>query len=145
MGMASALHNQQAKKQNKILILTDSLSGLQALQNKNTKNRPKLINQILKSANNLTDAGKQIVFIWIPAHVGIYGNENADQAAKQSLKIPEVSLKLPISKSEIKSINKRKITQKWHNLYLTTNTQIQKSPKKNLNQTKNPSPIQNNR
>ena len=145
MGMASALHNQQAKKQNKILILTDSLSGLQALQNKNTKNRPKLINQILKSANNLTDAGKQIVFIWIPAHVGIYGNENADQAAKQSLKIPEVSLKLPISKSEIKSINKRKITQKWHNLYLTTNTQIQKVLKKNLNQTKNPSPIQNNR
>ena len=136
MGMASALHNQQAKKQNKILILTDSLSGLQALQNKNTKNRPKLINQILKSANNLTDAGKQIVFVWIPAHVGIYGNENADQAAKQSLKIPEVSLKLPISKSEIKSINKRKITQKWHNLYLTTNTQIQKVLKKPLTKPK---------
>ena len=40
MGMASALHNQQSKNNNKILILTDSLSGLQALQNKNTKKRP---------------------------------------------------------------------------------------------------------
>ena len=111
MGMASALHNQESKKHKKILILTDSLSGLQALQNKNTKNRPKLINQILKSANDLTKAGKQITFLWIPAHVGIYGNENADKAAKLSLKIPEISLNLPISKSEIKSVNKQKITK----------------------------------
>ena len=132
MGMASALHNQQSKNNNKILILTDSLSGLQALQNKNTKKRPKLINQILKSSNDLTKAGKQITFLWIPAHVGIYGNESADKAAKLSLKIPEISLNLPISKSEIKSVNIQKINKKWHNQYQNSNSQIKKVLRKPL-------------
>ncbi|XP_071097905.1 uncharacterized protein [Haliotis cracherodii] len=45
MGIATALHNQHTKNHKNILILTDSLSGLQALQNKNTKNRPKLIKE----------------------------------------------------------------------------------------------------
>ena len=136
MGMASALHNQQSRKHQKILILTDSLSGLQALKNKNTKNHPKLINQILNSSNNLTKAGKQIEFIWIPAHVGIFGNEKADKAAKLSLKLPEISLNLPSSKSEIKSVTKQKINKKWQNIYQNSNSQIRKVLKKNLNKPK---------
>lgn len=55
---------------NHILILSDSLSALLALQ---TKLR-KVYKKILKSTK------KNIKFMWVPSHVGITGNEMANKA-----------------------------------------------------------------
>ena len=35
--------------------------------------------------------GKDIVFCWIPSHIGIKGNEEADEAAKEALSLNEAS------------------------------------------------------
>ena len=63
------------------LILSDSLSSLQALKQINP-----IDTRILHLKQNLhlqIQNGKDIVFVWIPSHVGIKGNELADSLAKK--------------------------------------------------------------
>ncbi|XP_076397945.1 uncharacterized protein LOC143266293 [Megachile rotundata] len=75
-----------------VVILSDSLSTISELAKDNRgqdrgdavdniKNRIKKRNCELKKRGN--DRGK-IVLAWIPAHVGIEGNERADRAAKEA-------------------------------------------------------------
>ena len=77
---------------NKFIIFSDSLSALQSLRNKNIKNP--LIAKVLQKHSDLVTM-KSIVFCWIPGHVGIPGNELADQAAKQALLLNISNTKVP--------------------------------------------------
>ena len=65
-----------------IVILTDSLSALQALSSGSTESSLKQLqdNSRILSQKNI------VVFQWIPAHVGIPGNEVADKLAKEGEK-----------------------------------------------------------
>ena len=67
----------------KSVIYSDSLSCLQALANKNFENP--LIREIVHIITYLHEVGSQIVFCWIPGHVGIRGNEKADKIAKDQI------------------------------------------------------------
>jgi ribonuclease HI len=69
----------------KKIICTDSLSNLMAQQNLVTKKNPKAAE--LKDL--MAEEGNNLKLTWIPAHTGIKGNEEADEAAKKSLE-PEV-------------------------------------------------------
>ena len=65
------------------MILSDSLSSLQSIFNLKYDN-PVLV-QILDLYTEMTRDGREIVFIWVPGHVGIRGNSAADSAAKDAL------------------------------------------------------------
>ena len=65
------------------VVFSDSLFSLQAIQNCKVENS--LILKILKDHNRLINSGKSVTFCWIPSHVGIRGNEDADTAAKAGL------------------------------------------------------------
>ena len=64
------------------IIFSDSLSVLQSLQNRNLSNP--LVQQLLIKHHELS-SNRNIIFCWLPSHVGIPGNEEADSAAKSSL------------------------------------------------------------
>ena len=64
------------------LILSDSLSSLQAIQNIHS-DYP-LVQRIHLLLHTLTNTLKEITFIWVPSHIGIKGNERIDQAAIQA-------------------------------------------------------------
>ena len=60
----------------KVIIFSDSLSCLQAIKNCQLKNP--LILDILELHDSLTTS--EIIFCWLPGHVGIKGNTLADTA-----------------------------------------------------------------
>ena len=65
------------------LILSDSPSSLQSILNLKY-DHPVLV-QILELYTKTTREGTEIVFIWVPGHVGFRGNSAADSAAKDAL------------------------------------------------------------
>ncbi|XP_026689014.1 uncharacterized protein LOC113473756, partial [Diaphorina citri] len=99
-----------------IIICSDSLSSLQTLQNNFSPNpiAAEIRNLILKNKSKLN-----VQFIWVPSHVGIAGNEEADRLAKEALTSAHPSVnQIPIP--DYKAYSKKKILEswnsEWHNL-----------------------------
>ena len=67
------------------VILTDSLSAIQALQNGKSRSRPDKVDNLLSLLNLASTVKFSNSIEWIPAHVGIEGNESADMAAKEAM------------------------------------------------------------
>jgi len=55
-----------------------------------------LILKILKDHSQLINSGKSITFCWIPSHVGILENEDADIAAKAGLDVAITNMRFPV-------------------------------------------------
>merc|ERR1711955_138180 len=79
----------------KFIILTDSLSVLQTMKNKDWSNP--VISQTLIQLNSLTNKNKRIIFFWIPSHIGIKGNDRADKAANLALTNHITNMNIPLS------------------------------------------------
>ena len=62
---------------------------------------------------SLLSKHNKVVLQWIPAHVGIAGNETADKLAKEGSKLPQP--KLPMSYPEAKTLLKNSFRSEWKN------------------------------
>ena len=71
-------------KTSKTVIFSDSLSSLQSIAH-NKSIRPDLLNQLYRIHQTLIDNHQKVIIEWVPAHIGLAGNEIADHHAKQSL------------------------------------------------------------
>jgi ribonuclease HI len=94
----------------KFLFLTDSLSCLQSLQSCDLS-QP-LISEILCRVHGLLSRSTaDVVFMWVPSHVGLAGNTAADTAAKASLTLPVSNLTVP--HSDYNSLIRVHMVKKW--------------------------------
>ena len=99
-----ALDIVEKSNKNSFVIFSDSLSCLQSIQHFNIHDTRVL--SLVEKLNRMCDQ-KEIILAWVPSHVGIEGNEKADELAKQSLslrqvrrhKIPHTDFKPAISKA----------------------------------------------
>ncbi|GBO22075.1 hypothetical protein AVEN_85730-1 [Araneus ventricosus] len=78
-----ALERISKSVQRGFIIYSDSLSVLNSLKSFHDHKHP-LVFKILDLFEKLTFQGFTILFSWIPSHVGIDGNEEADMAAKSA-------------------------------------------------------------
>ena len=69
--------------QHDVVVYSDSMSCLQAIESEDTENP--LICHIMNLLWALSDKGTRVRFCWVPSHCGIEGNEIVDQLAKETL------------------------------------------------------------
>lgn len=100
-----------------IVIATDSTSALHSIKNVQSQSRQDIIIDIIQMVSRLQRSGVSVTLMWVPAHIGVTGNELADQHAKKAVDQPGVEMHIKYSKAEMKCITKVKIRQKWQELW----------------------------
>ncbi|VVC28773.1 Ribonuclease H-like domain,Ribonuclease H domain [Cinara cedri] len=112
-----ALHFISNLAPNNYLIASDSMSCLQSLISNsfNSKLSP-LVFQIKSYLYFLNQSNRLIQIIWIPGHVGVHGNEKADELAKSTSNtiLPPLA-KLPWT--DFTPLLRRHITCLWSNYW----------------------------
>ena len=61
----------------RVVLCVDSVSALLSIRSRESA-RPDLVLEIQLSLYRLRNIGKRVEFCWVPAHVGVRGNEDAD-------------------------------------------------------------------
>nr|XP_022905277.1 uncharacterized protein LOC111417282 [Onthophagus taurus] len=97
---------------NNFVIVTDSLSALKSLQAM-CPNEP-MVRMVGELLHVILLSGKQIVFIWVPGHIGIEGNERADKAAGHGVDGNSVDVSVCRHKDVIRHL-KSLVYNKWQN------------------------------
>ena len=85
-----------------IQIFTDSFSSIMVLSKREITDNKHLITSIRYLIQQLKAQQRQVRFVWMPSHIDVKGNEEADAAAKEALLLPRVSINLPPSMSSLK-------------------------------------------
>ena len=101
------------------LIITDSKSAISAIDTPMPKDNIALIRNIHTTASHLATTPE---ILWVPAHVGIQGNEHADVAAKAALNRPSVDIRIHTSQRQLHSYIRKTATDIYY-----TNTHHQPS------------------
>ncbi|XP_023235538.1 uncharacterized protein LOC111634934 [Centruroides sculpturatus] len=95
------------------VIYTDSVSALQALISCEPSSHSIVI-KIRKLFSHLLARNFSIKFCWVPGHVGIRGNEEADAAAK-SASPPQHTMR--IEGGDFKLVIKKRLAERWQNMW----------------------------
>ncbi|XP_050724058.1 uncharacterized protein LOC127002289 [Eriocheir sinensis] len=98
-----ALEHAQARPELTVVIHTDSRAGLEALQSPRVTDNVGLVTSVLGSLQSLAVQGKCVRLHWIPSHVGVRGNEAADEAAKRAAAGPTITRRVPLSLQQTKA------------------------------------------
>ena len=93
-----------------LVIFSDSLSALQAIQNSQKED---MITEILLLITQIYYKGINIFMEWIPGHCGINGNDIVDWSAKSAITHPQIDVAMTLNKTEIKSLIKNQFKSMW--------------------------------
>ena len=85
-----------------VTIITDSKSSIQAIT-KLYQSNP-IVNQI---KNEIYDSKKSVKLCWVPSHIGVGGNEEADLKAREATCHPDIT-QIPLPRSDLKCYIKKK-------------------------------------
>ena len=93
-----------------IVICSDSKSALQSIAYPPFSHHLQV--HIRNLLTDLCTSGFQVNFLWIPSHCGIYGNEQVDKYAKQSLALQTIT-DIPINLDSVKAAIRQNVSLHW--------------------------------
>ncbi len=109
------------RNKNNVVVASDSLSALISIGSGKSC-RLDILNEIYQIILRLHNNGKNVSFVWVPAHVGVKGNKEVDLLAKQSLKSQTIDLQVKLSKAEAKTIIKVHAQNLWQEYWVFSDT-----------------------
>ena len=95
------------------IIVTDSLSVLQSIQSGFSHTRPNLLEELKCIITEISEQDGNLIFIWVPAHCGIIGNEAADKLAKGALSNKQIDKIVPFELKEAYALVDEGIGATW--------------------------------
>ncbi|THC90426.1 hypothetical protein EYZ11_010103 [Aspergillus tanneri] len=102
-------------------VLSDSMSGLQAIKNPSNKSGQRIIHAILRAAWELAARGIPLRLQWIPGHCDDPGNDTADHLAKEAVGLRETHpFRHLLSRERCRIRNQ--IHQEWEREWNTSKT-----------------------
>ena len=108
------------KEYKQLLIATDCMSALQALDYNKRNNH--LVDRIRRQIHSYQLRGCEIVLIWVPGHCDIKGNEKADKLAKAAASSLETTEEMPLTIKEANGILYDVCKNKWDQRYMESTT-----------------------
>nr|CAH7763726.1 unnamed protein product [Callosobruchus chinensis] len=116
-----ALQYIDIKCMNNVIVCTDSLSSVDAL--KQLYPRDPLIQKIQAKITHLRSQSFKFIFVWVPSHVGITGNELADNAAKLAT-TQQVDENILVRPDDVKTSFKPRLKIQWQNEWNNTTAKL---------------------
>ena len=104
------LKHVRRRSYNRCLIITDSASSAMALHNQLISSS--LILRILELLTELHCDGVEVKLLWVPSHVGVEGNERADEAAKVASRSSNIR-RLKVEANDMKPQINRLVLEEW--------------------------------
>jgi len=95
------------------VIASDSLSALLGIISGKSSFRSNIINEIFLILYRMELKGLSTCFLWVPAHVGVEGNEQVDKLAKETLIFKHMDLKTPLTKNKAKMFIRKYAESIW--------------------------------
>ena len=111
MAILMAMEWIEVVKPNDVAIFSDCLSATMAITEFNSSN--KIVCDIQRIHMALVAQSIRVEVVWIPGHVGFFGNDMADIAAKKALDKKNVDIQVRLNKSECKSSFKKDLKREW--------------------------------
>jgi len=108
-----AMHHIINSQGNRFVLCVDSMSCLQAIENLHVEHP--IVLEILELFYSSRTLKKDIQFCWVPSHMGIRGNEYADEVAKAALNDQPQNMALPYS--DFRHIIHNYIRKQWINFW----------------------------
>jgi ribonuclease HI len=93
-----------------LVIFSDSLSSIQSIAVNKPSSRPNLLQNIKQL---ITFTTNPITIVWVPSHIGVLGNEQADKLAVSATTKNTVDLSINLEIDEAKCLVEQYITAKW--------------------------------
>lgn len=121
LAILTALEWLEKHTKNNAIIASDSWAALTSI-NSIKSCRQDLVFKIHHTIYKMHNLGLTVGFVWVPAHVGVDGNEDADILAKQSLRSQTIEMNIPLSKAEGKAIVKKHMLKVWQEYWDSNDT-----------------------
>jgi len=102
----------QRKTNTKYILVSDSLSSLQAITDPYSSHP--LIQRILMLHHTIASNNISIIFLWSPGHIGLAKADIVDKAAKRATKLPKVNNSIRPPASDHKNELKKKYSSSGH-------------------------------
>ncbi len=90
----------------KIVVCSDSSSALISLNERKSKTRKGMIIEIIQELHSLKQISIKVQFLWVPAHIGLKGNEEADNLAEKAIEQETVDIQIPLVDQKLNQLSK---------------------------------------